>query len=142
LNSFGSSSEFRLTRGGRFLIAQLLVPHRVLSTSVRNGGQQERVRFLVNHQSCEASDHRERHHYIAEMGQNRYHDAVCREIGLDPESAALMGTAANMNYASVADRFDEGLSVTAVVTAGVQGNAACAGDPADGAKPETAGRRS
>jgi len=41
-----------------------------------------------------------------------------------------MGTAANMNYATVVTNRDRELEVTAVVTAGVQGNAACAGDPA------------
>ncbi len=41
-----------------------------------------------------------------------------------------MGTAANMNYASVVQRRDNSTLVTAIVTAGVQGNATCAGDPA------------
>jgi adenosylcobinamide amidohydrolase len=41
-----------------------------------------------------------------------------------------MGTAANMNYAVVATERDEDVTVTAVVTAGVQTNATCAGDPA------------
>ncbi|MGH9783707.1 MAG: adenosylcobinamide amidohydrolase, partial [Terriglobia bacterium] len=125
-----ATNEFRLARGGRFLIAELLVPHRLLSTSGKNGGQRDDIRFLVNHQSCEATDHRERHHYIQEMGLDGYHDAVCREISLPPDLVAMMGTAANMNYASIVERRDEDLVATAVVTAGVQGNAACAGDPA------------
>lgn len=124
------TKEFRLTRQGRFLSAELLSAHSVLSTSARNGGQQIRIRFLVNHQSCEASGHAERGRYIKELGLDGYHDSACREIDLDPECVAMMGTAANMNYASVVERFDGDLSVTAVVTAGVQGNAACAGDPA------------
>jgi adenosylcobinamide amidohydrolase len=41
-----------------------------------------------------------------------------------------MGTAANMNYASVVQRRDLDTLVTAVVTAGVHGNATCAGDAA------------
>jgi adenosylcobinamide amidohydrolase len=41
-----------------------------------------------------------------------------------------MGTAANMNYAAVQEEADEGLSVTAVVTAGVEGNATAPGEPA------------
>jgi adenosylcobinamide amidohydrolase len=41
-----------------------------------------------------------------------------------------MGTAANMNYAAVVQSSDGPLTATAAVTAGVQGNAACAGDPA------------
>lgn len=132
---------FRLTRTGRFLIAELLVPHRVLSTSVLNGGQKESIRFLVNHQSCEATDHRERHHYIKEMGLESYHDSVCREIGLDSQAVALMGTAANMNYASILERCDDDLAATAVVTAGVQGNAASAGDPAQWRESESGWER-
>ncbi|MCX6621086.1 MAG: adenosylcobinamide amidohydrolase, partial [Acidobacteria bacterium] len=123
-------AEFRLHRGGRYVIAELLVPHRVLSTSVRNGGQREGLRFLVNHQSCEAAEHRDRYREIAEIGQDRYHDVACAGVGLEPEAVALMGTSANMNYVSVVTRSDGGLCVTAAVTAGVQGNAACAGDPA------------
>ena len=41
-----------------------------------------------------------------------------------------MGTAANMNYAAVSTETDDAVEVTAVVTAGVEGNATCAGDPA------------
>jgi adenosylcobinamide amidohydrolase len=48
-----------------------------------------------------------------------------------------MGTAANMNYAAVAQRGDGLMLVSAVVTAGVQGNAACAGDPASWRETET-----
>jgi adenosylcobinamide amidohydrolase len=131
-----AGAEFRLTRTGRFLIAELRVPHRVISTSARNGGQKDSIRFLVNHQSCEASDHRERHDYIREMGPEAYHDAVCREVSLPPELVAMMGTAANMNYASIVERRNGDLAATAVVTAGVQGNAVCAGDPAQWCESE------
>jgi adenosylcobinamide hydrolase len=121
--------EYRLVRAGRFLVTELLTAHRVLSTSARNGGQTESVRYLVNHQSCEGADHRERHAQITGSGAENYHDSVCAEIGLDPSEVAMMGTAANMNYAAVVQRSDGALLVTAVVTAGVHGNAACAGDP-------------
>jgi adenosylcobinamide hydrolase len=122
--------EYRLVRTGRFLITELLKPHRVLSTSTRNGGQTETLRYLVNHQSCEGTDHRERHAQMSATGPENYHDATCGEMGLDGNVAAVMGTAANMNYAAVAQHRDDAVLVTAVVTAGVQGNAACAGDPA------------
>jgi adenosylcobinamide amidohydrolase len=42
-----------------------------------------------------------------------------------------MGTAANMNYLAIKEEADHSVAVTALVTAGVQGNAACAGDPAN-----------
>ena len=129
------AAEFRLVRNGRFVVAELLVPHRVLSTSARNGGQREGLRFLVNHQSCEGTDHRERHAVI--MGNAEYHDLACGEIGIDPALAAMMQTAANVNYAAVVAVSDLNVTVTAVVTAGVHGNAACAGDPAAWRETET-----
>lgn len=112
-------------------MAELLGEHLVLSTSVKGGGQQQALRYVVNHQSCEGTQHLERHDLIKEMGQEAYHDLVCGEIGLPADRVALLGTAANMNYAAVVVQEDRGLEVTAVVTAGVQGNAACAGDPAN-----------
>jgi adenosylcobinamide amidohydrolase len=129
--------EYRLVRTGRFLITELLQPHRVLSTSTRNGGQSEGLRYLVNHQSCEGADHRERHAQITASEPEDYHDAACGEMGLDGNLAAVMGTAANMNYAAVAQLRDDAMMVTAVVTAGVQGNAACAGDRAAWRETET-----
>jgi len=59
-----------------------------------------------------------------------YHDAVCLEIGVKPNASAVMGTAANMNYVAVATERDEDVAVTAIVTAGVEGNATAAGEPA------------
>lgn len=125
-----SAEYYLLRRASRYLVAELSGPHLVLSTSIRNGGQTRRVRYLCNHQSCEATAHRERHEIIRTYGQKGYHDTVCEEMGWPRDEVALLGTAANMNYAAVITRTDETLVVTAVVTAGVQGNATCAGDPA------------
>jgi adenosylcobinamide amidohydrolase len=122
--------EGHLRRNGRFLVWEFCVSHRVLSTSARNGGEREDLRFLVNHQSCEGTGHSDRHKYINELGPEAYHDAVCAELDLDAAVVALMGTAANMNYIAISKQQDRDVVVTAVVTAGVQGNAACAGDPA------------
>jgi len=121
---------FVLRRSGRFLVADLLEAHRVLSTSFRNGGQVDHVIQVVNHQSCEGTAHHERHKVVMDHGQDRYHDEVCAEIGIAPDTSAVMGTAANMNYASVVTGTDADVSVTAVVTAGVEGNATTAGEPA------------
>ncbi|HXM11536.1 MAG: adenosylcobinamide amidohydrolase [Candidatus Sulfotelmatobacter sp.] len=137
LEELMETDEYRLVRAGRFLITELLKPHRVLSTSTRNGGQTETLRYLVNHQSCEGADHRERHAQITATGPESYHDAACAEMGLDGSLAAVMGTAANMNYAAIVQHRDDAMLVTAVVTAGVQGNAACAGDPASWRETET-----
>jgi adenosylcobinamide amidohydrolase len=123
-------ASFHLRRRGRFVVADLVGPHRVLSTSVRNGGQSETVRHLLNHQSCEGAGHAERHTAIMANGDEVYHDAVCGEADVSPAVTATMGTAANMNYAAVVSESDGSVEVTAVVTAGVESNATCAGDPA------------
>jgi len=120
----------RARRAGRFVVVDLIAAHRVLSTSVRNGGQVEHVHFLVNHQSCEGAGHLDRYHAITDRGQEAYHDSVCGEIGLPADGTAVMGTAANMSYLALAVEQDGPLEVAAIVTAGVQTNAACAGDPA------------
>src|SRR3981081_1952994 len=89
------TSGYRIHRRGRFLVAELLQPHLVLSTSVRNGGQSETLRYLVHHQTCEAAAHQERHDIIHSRGLKSYHDRACGEAGLDPSTVALAGTAAN-----------------------------------------------
>jgi len=124
------TTTFVLRRSGRFVVADLVVPHRVLSTSVENGGQVEHVRYLVNHQSCEASGHLERHRVMTDHGLPAYHAQVCDETGLPDRSTAVMGTAANMNYTSIATEADGDLTVTVAGTAGVEGNATAAGEPA------------
>jgi adenosylcobinamide amidohydrolase len=117
-------------RRGRFIVVDLTAPHRTLSTSTRNGGQSDEVRHLVNHQSCEATGHDTRFEYITGQGMEAYHAAVCKEVGLSPDNTAVMGTAANMNYAAIVSKRHDDLEVMAIVTAGVESNATCAGDPA------------
>jgi adenosylcobinamide hydrolase len=119
-----------IRRRGRFVVADLSDPHLTITTSIRNGGQAEHVRHLVNHQSCEGAGHEARFRFITDLGQEAYHDTVCDELGLEPSKTAVMGTAANMNYVAITTENDADVEVTAIVTAGVQTNAVCAGDPA------------
>ena len=119
-----------IRRRGRFVVADLSEAHLTITTSVKNGGQADHVRHLVNHQSGEGAGHEARFRVITELGQEAYHDSVCEELGLPPSDTAVMGTAANMNYAAITTEEDAGVQVTAIVTAGVQTNAICAGDPA------------
>src|SRR5262245_10197627 len=81
---------FVLRRSGRFLIADLLVAHAVLSTSVRHGGFVEHVRHLLNHQSCEATAHHERHRVMTEAGLDAYHDRACEDASLPADCTAMM----------------------------------------------------
>ena len=128
--SFAADDHYCVERRGRFLVTELLGPHRALSTSAWGGGQRQDLRYLVNHQSCEGSGHQARFDLLHRLGEEGYHRQVCAELGLEAEAVALMGTAANMNYAATAAAGHAEVRVRAVVTAGVEGNAGRAGDPA------------
>lgn len=117
-------------RQGRYLIVTLKKPHSVISTSSVNGGLSKQIQTLVNHQSCEASGHTKQFEKIQSQGQDAYHHSLCKDIGLDSLKTATMGTAANMQYVAIQTCTFEDLSVTSMVTAGVEGNAGTAGDPA------------
>ncbi len=119
-----------VTRRGRHVVAALKEPALVLSTCARNGGTRGDVRFLVNHQSCEGAKDQARADLINGLGPVGYQGHVCAELGLAPEATAVMGTAANMQYLGVVTRTWSDLAVTAIVSAGVSGNAGCAGDQA------------
>jgi adenosylcobinamide amidohydrolase len=121
---------FAVFRQGRFIVVELDASHRVMTTSAYIGGLSVMVRRLVNHQSCEAKDHADRYSKIRALGAEGYHRQVCSELALDPEHTAVMGTAANMIYAAHESASHNGIRVDAIVTAGVEGNACCAGDPA------------
>lgn len=124
------SDQFSARRLGRYFLVELKSPHRVLSTSAHCGGEQEGVRFLANHQSCEGRGDTERQALIAEMGLARYNREVCAELGIDPDQTALMGTAASMACVTHRHREFGDLRADAFVSAGVKGNATTAGDPA------------
>ncbi len=119
-----------MTRHGRALIATLHSPSHVLSTCSQNGGTRHDLRHLLNHQSCEGCRHDARHDLITTLGPAAYHAQSCAEFGLPPAATALMGTAAHMHYLGHVTRTHADLTVTAIVTAGVTGNAASASDPA------------
>lgn len=125
-----STPAYIARRGGRHFSVELKQPHRVLSTCAVNGGIREDLAWLVNYQSCEGAAHAARAAHLKMIGPSGAHLEVCQELGLPPESAAVMGTAANVQYTSLAcEQFQE-IEVTVFATAGVYGNAAMAGDPA------------
>lgn len=123
------SPNFVATRSGRYLVVELRSPHRVLSTSAATGGQSNQIRYLVNHQSMEPAGDMERHDKIVSMSEEEYQRSTARELGLDPEVTAVMGTAANMNYLGRKHMEFRDLTVDVFVTAGVEGNAMRPGDP-------------
>lgn len=121
--------NFSAARMGRYVVVELRVPHRVLSTSAGTGGQSDAMRYLVNHQSMEPAGDMVRHDKVVSLTEEQYHDLVSRELGLDSTQVAAMGTAANMHYLGHRHLEFRDLRVDAFVTAGVEGNAMRPGDP-------------
>jgi len=120
----------KVEREGKYVIAALKKQHQVISTSAQNGGFRTDIQFLVNHQSCEGKNHNEQHTKIARLSKEDYHKEVCRDANIPTEKSVGMGTAANMQYCMICSEGFNKLEVTAIVTAGVSGNAAAVGEPA------------
>jgi len=100
---------------------------KVLSTSPLNGGYREDLKAVFNNDAnpgegmeCKlrAPTHQEHLRLIAS------------ELGLDSDKTAGIDTAASMNNVSIKMEDFEGLSVSAIVTAGVGINGGRVGDPA------------
>jgi adenosylcobinamide amidohydrolase len=116
-----------LHREDRLIHGRFLVPHRVASTCQVAGGVREDLELVYNHQVCEPAGHTERHCQRVTPVEGRRETALRHDL---PEAAATMGTAANMRCAGLAVRKFRELEVIAACTAGVEGNAGRAGDPA------------
>lgn len=125
------NDRYSLHRKGRYLSAALRRPHRVLSTCRINGGLRDDLTHIANHQGCEGVAHVVRFDAAQDLGLDAYHVHACELGRLPPASTALMGTAANMQCAVLAQASHADLSVSVAATAGVLGNATRAGDPAN-----------
>lgn len=117
-------------RREKIVIAEFRKPHRVISTCRVNGGLSDGLDGVFNHQMCEPCDHGRNINSLFSSSPVEYMDSICARHGLDGKRFAALGTAANMNYAAIEQESFRGLEVVAVCTAGVETNAARAGDPA------------
>jgi len=102
-------------------------PRNVLSTSWMNGGYRKDLVAIFNHQitfaACETC-------HAGDGSVQQYLEGVARSLGLDLKTATGLITRAEMrNTAIVAESFRD-LTVTAIVTAGIEKNGGRAGDPA------------
>ncbi len=100
---------------------------KVLSTSAINGGYREDLRAVFNH------DIKPGEGMACVLKAPTYEGhlrIVAAELGFNPDFTAGIGTAASMDNVSLIVESDNGLSVTAIVTGGVEVNGGRAGDPA------------
>lgn len=99
----------------------------VLSTGILNGGYSENLQAVFNHDAKSS----------AGMGcklkaptYEEHMKIIAEELGLDFNKTSCIGTAADMeNTAFVTERYED-ISVTAMVTAGIESNGGRVGDPA------------
>jgi len=100
---------------------------KVLSTSLLNGGYREDLTGIFNH-NCGPDDGS---HARLRAGTYQEHMRLLAiGAGLDPERTTGMGTAARMENVAIVTKEYQELVVTAIATAGVEGNGGRVGDPA------------
>jgi len=119
-----------LHRDDKFVSLRFLRPFKVISTSMPDGGLASHLDLVFNHQCSEPAAHTIAHHSKIFFNPDGYRAALLAEHGLEKAAAAGLGTAANMNNMCVVQESHLDLSIVAIVTGGVEGNAARAGDPA------------
>lgn len=109
------------------IVVRLNGRRKVLSTAMRNGGYREDLKYVYNHDGrCSLG-------VASKMNGRDIHEHTLNTIlsmGLDPEAAAGMETAAHMENVSIKTEAWEGYtSVTAIVTGGIETNGGRVGDP-------------
>lgn len=128
LRTFFDSIE--LHRDDKLVSLRFRRPFRVISTSQSNGGLADHLDTVFNHQCCEPAGHQMDDLIKAHRRPALYNSLLLSGHGLEDRAAAGLGTAANMNNLCVAEESFRDLTVVAMATGGVEGNAARAGDPA------------
>ncbi len=127
----GKYDGIEIHRKEKIIYVNFLAPHRVISTCRVNGGLRDDLEGIANHQLCEPTGHNRKALMSIAESPLDYLKSVCEKYGLSSEKRALLGTAANMNYAAVESQEYRGLKVVAISTGGVEINAGRAGDPAN-----------
>lgn len=105
---------------------------KVLSTSVFNGGYHENYTAVFNHDGKVGSG------MPCEMLADTYTEhmqILAKRIGLEPDLVTGMGTAADMENVAIESLTYKELTVTAIVTGGIETNGGRVGDPSDYYKP-------
>lgn len=100
----------------------------VLSTSIINGGYRDDLQGVFNHNSPDMVMTVEE--YLVSM------DKEAQRLGFTPAQVSSMGTGAKMDNVVIKTETFKEASVTAIVTAGVEGNAGRVGDPTDYYQPK------
>lgn len=130
------STGDNVDRANKIIIVKFGQQRKVLSTSVLNGGYREDLTAVFNHEfTTDNYDGIE----VCRMRAPTYEEHLRLEaeaMGLDPDAVSGMGTAALMDNAAVVVENYQTLTVTAIVTAGIEVNGGRVGDPASYYQPD------
>ncbi len=114
---------------GRSLVVRFPDDDRtVLSSSAYNGGVFRSPSAVVNTTGL-TGEAEAALMYAGREAHKEYYSASMKRIGLDPETIVGLGTAVTMDKAAIVTMGKGPTEVTAIVTAGVEGNGGRAGDP-------------
>ncbi len=105
---------------------------KVLSTSLYNGGYHEDFVAVYNYDAKQGSG------MPCEMLADTYVEhmkLISQRLALDPKRVSGMGTAASMENVAIETMTYDKLTVTAIVTGGIETNGGRVGDPADFYRP-------
>lgn len=125
LHRFRNGDE--LKRRDHALIVTFTGPRGVLSTSPYNGGFRDNLKYVFNHDCKEAGN---KHTPLKAPTYAEHMEIIAAGLGLDPAYAGGLSTAADMENVSIREETYEDLTVTAVVTGGIDENGGRVGDPA------------
>lgn len=100
---------------------------KILSTSLFKGGYHEDLTAVFNHNVDTGPD---MNCALRAPTYQEHMRLVATELGLDPDTVSGMGTAASMDNVAISSQAYENLTVTAIVTGGVEVNGGRVGDPA------------
>lgn len=106
---------------------------KVLSTSLYNGGYHEDFTAVYNYDAKQGAG------MPCEMLADNYVDhmqLISQRLALDPEKVSGMSTAASMENVAIETLKYKELTVTAIVTGGIETNGGRVGDPADYYRPQ------
>lgn len=121
-----------LYRYRKALVLVMAGERRVLSTSVLNGGYREDIKTVFNHDANPGAGiacRLEAETYEAHLA------LIAERLGLAPQSTTGLSTAASMENVAICTESYRDLSVTAIVTGGVEVNGGRVGDPSDWYEP-------
>ena len=114
-------------RYNKCLVVPFVGNRAVLSTCPLNGGYREDLTAVINNDGNPGAG------MACTLRAPTYEEhmaIIAREAGMDSQHTAAMSTAASMENVAITEKSFDGVSVTAVVTGGIEVNGGRVGDPA------------